>query len=536
MGLEGINSYLWGFFEDQLIPSPNNRTTCSSGLFKAISAVALLTAGSLTGSLVGVKKVLGWTASFFTSQNQRVPLQVFPAILKDSRLWSTVDDIEKNLLEEPPGADDPNFLNGLSTCTYQDSGSKHCPNSQWARHEERCLKEENRSIHGPNLFELYKTPAGRQEVIRRLLKMEANTYRFSIEWSHINPTPVWTEESYRNLQIYIDLCIDLRNAGIQPMVTLHHFSEPQWFHDLGSFEKEENIQHFARFAERVFPAFTQEYKGKPLVEYFCTINEPAIEAFSRYVRGSFSPGIIGNFHRAGNFLKGALKAHCAVYNILKRNAPPSVQIGLIHQYLRFDAANFLVHPATKYLTHLVNEVPLNFFRTGKFELKMPFCHILEQCTKPMMDFIGVQYYARPVIGLTGSTSYHEPMTQMPFREDPEGIYEAIVETYNAVQKPVIVTETGISTHDGVQRRRYMVRALFSTREAAKVIGPKNLKGILGWSFTDNAEWDMGMSPQAFGSFAINKNAVHVRIHEDPKPGAEIFRDVALARKKLLNTD
>jgi beta-glucosidase len=202
----------------------------------------------------------------------------------------------------------------------------------------------------------------------------------------------------------------------------------------------------------------------------------------------------------------------------------------VHQYLRFIPTTVVVGSGIQYLTLLTNEVSLKYFKTGKFELKVPFlCNIAEEGPRPKFDFIGVQYYARPVIGLTGPTSYHEPMTQMPFREDPEGIKEAIVETHKATGKPVIVTENGISTHDPVQRNRYMLRALYATREAAKVIGEENFWGYFVWSFGDNLEWDMGMKPQAFGLYALTEKGLAL----DPKPGTETLQKVAEASKRAL---
>ncbi len=106
-------------------------------------------------------------------------------------------------------------------------------------------------------------------------ELGVNSYRFSVDWSQIEPEEgKWNEE---NLEVYVDLCQHLRDRGMVPMVTLHHFSEPSWFHEKGSFEKEQNIKDFLKFSDRVFSKLTESYNGDPLVEYFCTINEPAIE-------------------------------------------------------------------------------------------------------------------------------------------------------------------------------------------------------------------------------------------------------------------
>lgn len=40
--------------------------------------------------------------------------------------------------------------------------------------------------------------------------------------------------------------------GMEPLATLHHFVHPQWFEDLGGFEKEENIPLFLAWVRLAF--------------------------------------------------------------------------------------------------------------------------------------------------------------------------------------------------------------------------------------------------------------------------------------------
>ena len=44
-------------------------------------------------------------------------------------------------------------------------------------------------------------------------------------------------------------------AGITPNVTLHWFAHPQWFHELGEFQTEDNIPLFVEWAETAFKLF-----------------------------------------------------------------------------------------------------------------------------------------------------------------------------------------------------------------------------------------------------------------------------------------
>ncbi|MBS0629178.1 MAG: glycoside hydrolase family 1 protein [Verrucomicrobia bacterium] len=487
--VSNFHDRVWTSIEDRCMPGPKGWN-----VVHVLPLLIEIPTGLILGLVQVINKILALPFNFAALPD---PRKDFSSVLKDARQWKKLIDSEITL-----GRSNTPFLKGISTCTYQDSGSFHCPNSHWAKWEEKVLPEENRSGKSANIFELYKTKEGRDLLIDRLLEMGLDAYRFSIEWSHIEPQEgQWNEA---DLQIYLNLCKHLRDRGITPMITLHHFSEPHWFHEKGSFENEANIEAFISFALKVVPTLTQIYKGKPLVEYFCTINEPNVEAFSRFIRGAFSPGLTMNFTRAAHFLKGAFKAHSLVYERLKKIIPTSVQIGIVHQYLRFIPTNPLLYPLTFYLNRIMNEASFTYFSTGKFEFKIPFVRISdEKMPTPKTDFVGLQYYVRPRLGLLGSTSDYGQMTQMPFCEDPEGLYEAIIETHKAYKVPVIVTENGISTHDNDQRARYLSRALYAAQRAQEVIGESNLLGYFQWSLSDNFEWDMGMKPQAFGAYTVD---------------------------------
>lgn len=532
--INDVNGATWGFLEGCLLPhhEKQNYLQKSVTIIKKVALVTItIPVVAVTSVLAVASRIVVITVSIFTRTSTPDPKKDFSAVLKDTKLWDQLKDVRKDLLKNPPGKNNPDFLYGTASCTYQDSGYEHCPKSQWHNWEKKILKEDNQSGKSANLFELYKTDP--EEVISRLEKLGVNSYRTSIEWSQIEPEMGKFDK--KALNVYVKFCKELRKHGIEPMITLHHFSEPQWFHDVGSFEKEENIAHFVKFSEYVYKELAKTYQGKPLVEYFCTINEPAIEAFSRYIRGAYSPGVTFNFDRAAHFLKGALKAHGATYNALKA-INPNTKIGFSHQYLHFIPTNPLVLPATRYLTHIINEVTLNLFKTGKFEARVPFaCHVVEKFTPEQLktDFIGVQYYVRPIIGLTGCIPEHskEAMTEMPFREDPAGLYQAVVDVHTAFNKPVIVTENGISTHDDKQRARYMERALYALREAEKTLGEGALAGYMQWSLVDNLEWDLGMKPQAFGAYSLKEG----EISEEPKKGIEPFIKVIEAWRSIWSS-
>mgnify|MGYP000302446564 CR=1 FL=1 len=272
-------------------------------LYHLFSCSYLFSAGLTAWSSIFAEKAIQYGASFFLKEKKQHPLEDFSTIERDSRQWAKLKNLENKITL---GLSNPHFLLGVATCTYQDSGSENCPDSQWATWELKKVAPDNRSGKSADLFSLYQTDAGRQEIISRLNRLGVNTYRFSIEWSHIEPRE--GEFHKEKLDIYINLCKALHNAKIQPIVTLHHFSEPKWFHEKGSFEKEENIQYFERYVRYISGPLTQSYKkSRHLVRYICTINEPSIEAFSRYIIQAYSPGCTLNF-KEPDFFKRDVKS------------------------------------------------------------------------------------------------------------------------------------------------------------------------------------------------------------------------------------
>jgi beta-glucosidase len=191
-----------------------------------------------------------------------------------------------------------------------------------------------------------------------------SSYRFSIEWSKIQPQPLeWSQSA---LQHYSDEIDQLVSQGIVPLITLQHFTIPLWFEALGGFEKEENLRYFVEYAERVFVRF------KDRVNLWVTINEPFFYSFNGYMSGVFPPGKTEPA-LCGIVLRNLLEAHVATYQRLRTLAPaskyPLLKIGLVHSIYFFDQWNPLNgfdHLISRHLNHLFNLAVLNFFATGDY--------------------------------------------------------------------------------------------------------------------------------------------------------------------------
>src|SRR5574342_539878 len=123
------------------------------------------------------------------------------------------------------------FLWGTATAAHQVEGNN--TNNQWWQWEEQGHTK-GRSGLACDWW------GGRwREDFDRAAEGGQNAHRLSVEWSRIQPTPdTWDEDA---LERYRSMLRGLRERGMTPMVTLHHFTDPLWFYERNGWEKEEAV-------------------------------------------------------------------------------------------------------------------------------------------------------------------------------------------------------------------------------------------------------------------------------------------------------
>lgn len=400
------------------------------------------------------------------------------------------------------------FKWGASISEYQNSGAFHCADSNWTRWEKSThpngisrIKNGDASGCSADFWNRYAHD------IELMKQLKLNSFRFSIAWERIEPQEgIFDEEALKHYDQVIDALIA---ADIEPMITLHHFTHPGWFEDFGAFEHEENIAYFVRFAKKIFERFGHK------VTLWNTINEPTIYMFQGYLpfNSVFPPGQ-KNFGLGLRVLRNLMHAHAEVYYTLKKmKHGKKAQIGLVHQYLKFKPYHWWNLPEYApglMLNYMMNDLVLNYCKTGNFRIPLPFTHYLAYSTgeqKPPMDFIGLNYYSRVLVtfnaqskDLLQPTCYpHETMTDMPYAIYGKGLYEAIADV-SCIGVPIYITENGIADHKDDRRATFIndyTENLFRAIEDGY-----DVRGYYYWSLTDNFEWDMGYSMK-FGLCAVN---------------------------------
>jgi beta-glucosidase len=338
--------------------------------------------------------------------------------------------------------------------------------------------------------------------------MGLNALRLSLEWSRIEPRPgEWDDDA---LDRYRQMLQALRDRGIEPMVTLHHFTHPIWFEEGGAFLAPDAPERFADYAVHVV-----EYLGD-LCDLWCTINEPNIYTIFGYQFGEFPPGHHGDVRATYWSLGNMLRAHAAAYHAIHR-VQATARVGWAQHYNIFDPAH-PGNPLDRLVSHLQDATFNNAFpdaiASGRIGGPLGLLAGNVSEAKGTCDFIGLNLYGRDII----SFDLRQPLTLFGRRDVSQGAIlgdKGVTNTYGEMypqgilriaqrvahwNKPIYITENGVADYDDSRRPRLLVDALQATH--AVLTQGINIRGYYHWSLVDNFEWIQGWTLR-FGLYALD---------------------------------
>jgi beta-glucosidase len=304
------------------------------------------------------------------------------------------------------------------------------------------------------------------EDVALLKELGFTDYRFSIEWSRIEPED--GELSVAALDHYARVCEGLMEAGIAPVVTFHHFTTPRWLADQGGWELDSTADRFAAYAERA----AARLDG--LMSRACTINEPSMVSTIGYLAGGFPPGKRDPEARR-HVNQVFCDAHRKGVEAIRANAP-GTPVGITLAMSDYQAVDG-------------GESKRDQIRRGMEDV------FFDATTGD--DFVGVQCYSRTRVGPKGDVGPEPgvPTLIMGYEYYPQSLEATIRRAweYTKGQIPILVTENGIGTDDDAQRMAYVRTALEGV--LACLADGIDVRGYTYWSLLDNFEWAQGYGPR-----------------------------------------
>jgi len=398
------------------------------------------------------------------------------------------------------------FLIGASTAAHQVEGN-NIHSDYWAQERMPHSSFTEPSGIACDHYNRY------EEDIRLMAQAGLNAYRFSIEWARVEPEEGRFDEG--EIEHYRRVIRCCRQNGIEPLVTLMHFTSPVWLIQKGGWEAESTVEYFRRYA-----AYVTEKLGEEL-HYVCTINEANMglqlaaiakrfQLMARQAQKAEGAVQVGmNFQKMMENMKYAAQENAAVFGtpqpqIFVSSRTPEGDALVCRAHQAAKAAIKAIHPEIQVgitlSLHDLQALPGGEAYAEKaweeeFRHYLPF--ILGD------DFLGVQNYTRTQYGPQGQLPAPEgaELTQMDYEFYPEALEHVIRKVREDFSGDLIVTENGVATADDARRVAFIRRALQGVENCVADGIP--VKGYCHWSLMDNFEWQKGYA-MTFGLIAVDR--------------------------------
>ncbi|OGL31298.1 hypothetical protein A3F37_02960 [Candidatus Saccharibacteria bacterium RIFCSPHIGHO2_12_FULL_41_12] len=403
------------------------------------------------------------------------------------------------------------FFWGASTASHQVEGGQY---NQWTIWEAEYAKELARTAHqrlswlpawdrikdeaedpdnyisgtGVDHYNRYK------EDFALVKKLNLNAFRFTVEWSRIEPEEgKWNEEAIAHYKNYIK---ELRRQKIEPFLNIWHWTLPVWLAEKKGFEKRSNLQYFERFIQKITDELLDD------VQYVIILNEPNNYVSFGYILGEWPPGKKGKMLSAGITYYNLVLAHRRAYKIIKKQRK-DISIGAAPNTSNIQPKR--PHNVFDILTTEVMRYVWNWWFLNR--------------VRRTMDFVGLNYYfADYYTGLGKIKNPHQPVSDLGWYMEPEGLYPIITRAWAHYKKPIFITETGLADARDEYRRWWIEENIVAMERA--ISEGVDLRGYLHWSLLDNFEWGFGWWPK-FGLVAVDRKHGMKRTI---RPSAKWFAD------------
>lgn len=372
----------------------------------------------------------------------------------------------------------PDFLWGASTSAHQVEGGNNNDWAQWERLHADRLAERGKDNPGAKDVQNYMSGQAAQhyeryeEDLDLAAAISLNAYRFSIEWSRVEPKAgTFNKDAIEHYRRVIEAAKD---RGLEPVVCLWHWTLPLWLARSGGWSRRATIKKFELFVRHIVRELGDE------VRYWVTLNEPEVYAEFVYQNGRW---LAQRRNSVVYFwaLRNLALAHRSAFRIIKRSNPKAM-VGLAKQNIYFEP----------YRNRWYNKLIATY---GNRLWNQKFL----DWTHKHSDFIGLNYYFHSRINLWKVQNEDVRVSDMGWELYPDGLYHLLV-GLRRYKKPIIILEHGLADATDKHRAWYIRQSLKAVQRA--MTKGADVQGYFHWSLIDNFEWDSGFWPR-FGLVEVD---------------------------------
>ncbi len=392
------------------------------------------------------------------------------------------------------------FLWGASTSSHQIEGGLTNNWSEWEdlrvselSTEQLKYGEDNyrsNSKYSCDSFNHYK------EDVKVLKELGLKAYRFSIEWSRVEPEKGVFD--FKGLEYYKNLVKELRANDIEPVVTLWHWTIPLWLKEEGGVFAKDFKKYFVRMSKQVLETISSD------VKYWITINEPEVFSMSSYLTGDWPPNEKNVFKFLQFYLFTFPSVHKATYELIKEYNKDSM--------VSFAKNNAYIEP--------YNSMPWNILVAHVFRWFGDYLQI--DLVKDHLDYIGLNYYFHHRVGVLGIKNGNEKVTDLDWWFKPESIGPLMKGMYKRYKLPIMITENGLADSEDKNRSEWIEETVKAMSDCIE--DGVEIIGYLHWSLLDNFEWAFGFWPQ-FGLVSVDSKTKKRTI----KKSAYFYKDIVTGK-------
>ncbi|MFZ4716632.1 MAG: family 1 glycosylhydrolase, partial [Chthoniobacterales bacterium] len=362
------------------------------------------------------------------------------------------------------------FWWGTSTASFQNEDRGSTPGSKWYyRTDWDCFADEGGAP--PRGDEGVFSWSEFDKDLAAIRKLGVNHFRFGVEWARIEPRKGEINEAA--LSQYAGMARKCREAGIEPLITLWHFTFPDWLYpkdkSKANFLNPDVRAAWQAHVRRVVKA------TKADVRIYIPQNEPNGALQLGWLAAHWPPGLL---MRSGSYKK-AMRVSADMFRdaagIVRKERPDALIMG-IYSLPHWNKARFLDPTRSVY----------NLMQHQNFDqLDM----VADTC-----DLIGVNYYYSQQASairfiFRPSGEHNSGYTQLGWEIVPTGLYHILKDVHGRYHKPIVISENGIGTQSGQKSIRYFREHIAQMRRA--INEGVDVRGYFPWTLVDNYEWTEG---------------------------------------------